>query len=148
VRSKELPHPQQKKRINMAKAKTQTKAKIYRPKKTKAKANPRPTRARASGAGTGAGRSAEIFFLWVLRIALLGAVVWLIIWQWDNILAWFDDLAAGTLSLFGWGIGLIVLAVIIILGLIFRRQITAFAVRWKLYQWNKVLSAAAFFCWV
>ncbi len=127
----------------MAKAKA-SKTRVYRPKNKKAKANPRPPRARPGTAST-AGRSLEIFLLWVGRIALLAAVIGLIVWQWDNILAWFDDLAAGTLSLFGWGIGLIALAVLIILGFAFRRQITAFAVRWKLYQWNKVLSAAAFF---
>ncbi len=101
-------------------------------------------------AGPGAGSIIGGFFRflwspWVRRSIILVAVLAVLFWQWDNIASWFDGVAESTLGLFGWGLVLITLAVIVVAGIIFRRQISDFIIRWKLYQWNKWLGAAAFF---
>jgi S-DNA-T family DNA segregation ATPase FtsK/SpoIIIE len=113
-------------------------------KKAKPRANSIKPR---KGHGPGAVPGGFFHFLWspwVRRPILLVIVLAVLFWQWNNIASWFDGIAESTLGLFGWGLVLIALAVIITIGIIFRRQISAFAVRWKLYQWNKVLAAAAF----
>jgi len=81
---------------------------------------------------------------WLRRFIMLGLVLSLLFWQWEAISSWVDDVAESTIGLLGWGLVLIALAVIIIIGIIFRRQLADFIVRWKLYQWNKWLGAAAF----
>jgi len=101
-------------------------------------------------AGPGAGEIMGGFFRflwspWVRRSIILVVVLAVLFWQWDKIAAWFEGIAESTLGLFGWGMILIALAVAIVAGIIFRRQISEFIVRWKLYQWNKWLGAAAFF---
>ena len=80
---------------------------------------------------------------WLRRFILLAALVALLFWQWDNISGWFVDVTENTIGMLGWGLILIALAILIIIGYIFRRQISDFVVRWKLYQWNKWLGAAA-----
>ncbi|MFH1662539.1 MAG: DNA translocase FtsK [Chloroflexota bacterium] len=80
---------------------------------------------------------------WLRRFILLVIILTLLFWQWEAISSWIDDIAESTIGLLGWGLVLIALAVIFILGIIFRRQLADFIVRWKLYQWNKWLGAAA-----
>jgi len=82
---------------------------------------------------------------WVRRFILLVAILAVLFWQREAISSWANNVAESTIGLLGWGLVLIALAVIIIVGIIFRRQISAFIVRWKLYQWNKWLGAASFF---
>lgn len=82
-------------------------------------------------------------WFWVVLLVLVAAG--LIYWQWDKIVSFVWDAAASTMSLFGWGVILIGVAVLIILAIVFRHEIAAFARRWKLYQWNKWLGAAAWF---
>ncbi|MFA6612467.1 MAG: DNA translocase FtsK [Dehalococcoidales bacterium] len=82
-------------------------------------------------------------WFWVVLLALVAAG--LIYWQWDKIVDFVWDTAASTMSLLGWGIILIGVAVLIILAIVFRHEIVAFARRWKLYQWNKWLGAIAWF---
>ncbi len=82
---------------------------------------------------------------WVRRFILLVAILAVLFWQWEAIYSWANDITESTIGLLGWGLVLIALVVIIIAGIIFRRQISAFIVRWKLYQWNKWLGAASFF---
>ncbi len=81
---------------------------------------------------------------WVRRFLLLVIILAVLFWQWKAISSWAESVAQSTIGLLGWGLVLIALAVIIIAGIIFRRQISAFIVRWKLYQWNKWLGAASF----
>ncbi len=81
---------------------------------------------------------------WLRRFVLLALVLVLLFWQWETISSWADDVAQSTIGLLGWGLVLIALAVIITIGTIFRRQLADFIIRWKLYQWNKWLGAAAF----
>jgi S-DNA-T family DNA segregation ATPase FtsK/SpoIIIE len=82
---------------------------------------------------------------WVRRFILLAAILAVLFWQWEAISSWANDVAESTIGLLEWGLVLIALAAIVIAGIIFRRQISAFIIRWKLYQWNKWLGAASFF---
>ncbi len=69
----------------------------------------------------------------VRRLILLVIIVAVLFWQWE-----------GLVGVFGWGLVLIAIAVIIIIGLIWRRQLSAWAHRWKLHQWHNWLGAIAF----
>ena len=80
----------------------------------------------------------------VWRLILLVIIVAVLFWQWGSITSWFADVTESTVELFGWGLVLIAIAVIVIMGLIWRRQLSAWAHRWKLHQWNKGLGAIAF----
>jgi len=76
----------------------------------------------------------------LLAIVILALLFWLS----GTFMSWVVNAAAGALSLFGWGLALIAIAVIIIMGMLWRQQLSAFIHRWKLYQWNKWLGAVAF----
>lgn len=80
----------------------------------------------------------------VRRLILLVIIVAVLFWQWDRLVSWLTDVAESTVELFGWGLVLVAIAVIIIMGVIWRRQLSAWAHRWKLYQWNKWLGVIAF----
>ena len=69
----------------------------------------------------------------VRRLILVVIIVALLFWQWDRIV-----------GVFGWGLVLIAVAGITIIGLIWRRQLSAWAHRWKLHQWHNWLGAVAF----
>ncbi|MDD4635113.1 MAG: DNA translocase FtsK [Dehalococcoidales bacterium] len=84
----------------------------------------------------------KVWFWLILLVLIAGGLLY---WQWDNVVDFVWDVAASTMGLFGWGVVLIGLAVLIILVVVFRHEIAAFAQRWKLYQWNKWLGAAAWF---
>lgn len=80
----------------------------------------------------------------VRRLLLVLAILALLFWQWDRLASWATDVTESTLGLFGWGLILIVIAILTMIGVIWRRQLSAFVRRWKLYQWNKWLGAIAF----
>ncbi len=81
----------------------------------------------------------------VRRLILLALILAVLFWQWSALTSWADEVTESTLGLFGWGgLILITVAIIIVMGLVFRRRLSAFARRWKLYQWNKWLGATAF----
>jgi S-DNA-T family DNA segregation ATPase FtsK/SpoIIIE len=80
---------------------------------------------------------------WLRRFLLIAIILVLLFWQWETVSSWVNDVAEGTIGLLGWGLVLIALAVTIVFGIIFRRRLTAFITRWKLYQWNKWLGATA-----
>ncbi len=82
---------------------------------------------------------------WVRRSILLVLILAVLFWQWEAISSWATEVSESTIGLLGWGLVLIAIAIIIIVSIIFRRQLSAFITRWKLYQWNKWLGAAAFF---
>jgi S-DNA-T family DNA segregation ATPase FtsK/SpoIIIE len=82
---------------------------------------------------------------WVRRLLLLAIFFALLAWQWNNLTLWVEELARGTYGFLGWGLLLILIAVIFILCVIFRQQISAFIKRYKLYLWHKWLGAIAFF---
>jgi len=81
---------------------------------------------------------------WFFRFFLVIAIVGLLFWQWANILAWLDDITQGTVGLFGWGLVVVLLAIIVIASIIWRQQLAEIARRYKLYHWNKWLGAVAF----
>jgi len=80
----------------------------------------------------------------VWRLILLVIIVAALFWQWGRLVSWVNGVVESTVELFGWGLVLIVIAAIIIMGMIWRRQLSAWAHRWKLHQWNKWLGAIAF----
>ncbi len=81
---------------------------------------------------------------WVWRFILLVIIVTVLFWQWRRLVSWAIDVTDSTIELFGWGLVLIAIAIIIIMGMIWRRQLSAWAYRWKLNQWNKWLGAIVF----
>jgi len=81
---------------------------------------------------------------WVWRFIFVAAIVAILFWQWDNLVAWAGGVAEGTVGLFGWGLILVAIAIIAAAGVIWRQRLSALARRWKLYQWNKWLGAIAF----
>ncbi|UCG54330.1 MAG: hypothetical protein JSV32_07000, partial [Dehalococcoidia bacterium] len=110
-------------------------------KKNRTKSDNEKTRARPR---SGFDMSRLVHFLtsrWVRRFLLIVIILALLFWQWEAVSSWIDDVAEGTIGFLGWGLVLIALAVVGILSIVFRRQLTAFITRWKLYQWNKWLGA-------
>ncbi|MFC1871598.1 hypothetical protein ACFLYF_04285, partial [Chloroflexota bacterium] len=82
-------------------------------------------------------RAIRRFVLIVLFLAFL-------FWQWQNIVDGITDITVNTLGLFGWGLVLIALVIIVIVCAIWRRPLSAFIHRWKLHLWNIWLGIAAF----
>ena len=82
---------------------------------------------------------------WTLRIFLFATFSALLVWQWPNLARAFNNLLIGTYGLLGWGFILILLAVIIILGIIFRARLSEFVRHYKLYLWHVWMGAAALF---
>jgi len=82
---------------------------------------------------------------WLRRFFLIAIILVLLFWQWETVSSWVNNVAEGTIGLLGWGLVLIALAVTIVFGIMFRRKLTAFITRWKLYQWNKWLGATVLF---
>ncbi|MFC1897498.1 DNA translocase FtsK [Chloroflexota bacterium] len=80
----------------------------------------------------------------VWRFILLVIIVAILFWQWDRLASWITDVTESTVGLFGWGLVLIAIAIITIMGMIWRRQLSVLAHRWKLHQWNKWVGATAF----
>jgi S-DNA-T family DNA segregation ATPase FtsK/SpoIIIE len=78
---------------------------------------------------------------WVRRLILLAIFLTLLFWQWEAISSW----ATGVWELLGWGLVLIILGVIALVGVIFRGWLSELIHRWKLHLWNRWLGAAAFF---
>jgi DNA segregation ATPase FtsK/SpoIIIE, S-DNA-T family len=72
-----------------------------------------------------------IFF--VTRILVLLVIVGLVYWQWSNITAWVSDTTTGVFQLFGWGIILALLAILVLVEIALTRPI------WLLRYWNKWL---------
>jgi len=77
----------------------------------------------------------------VRRLVLVVIIVGFLFWQWEALTSGAANIWDSAVELFGWGLILIAIAVIIIIGIIWRRQLSAFVQRWKLYQWNKWLGA-------
>ena len=81
----------------------------------------------------------------VRRFILLVVILALLFWQWSAVTVWMAGIGQSTLELFGWGLILVAIAVVAIVAMIWRQQLSALAHRWKLYQWNRWLGAIAFF---
>ena len=76
-------------------------------------------------------------------LILLVLIAALLFWQRSALISWASNIADKTLMLFGWGLVLIAIAVVVIAGVIWQRQLSALVRRWKLYQWNKWLGGIA-----
>ncbi|MCL2140442.1 MAG: hypothetical protein FWH42_02010, partial [Dehalococcoidia bacterium] len=77
---------------------------------------------------------------WLLRLigfVLIVSLVTLIFWLWkENIIGKFMD---GAYGLLGWGIILIMIAIIVTLCILFRERLAPFAKRWTLNYWYRWL---------
>ena len=82
---------------------------------------------------------------WAIRILLFVAFLALLIWQWPNITRFFSNLVSGIYGLLGWGLILILLAIIVVLFIAFRGRLVAFARHYKLYLWHVIIGAIALF---
>ncbi|MFC1899595.1 DNA translocase FtsK [Chloroflexota bacterium] len=91
-----------------------------------------------------AGLSRVLTSPWTWRFVFLIAIASVLWWQWEQLLLWVAGVTGSTVDLFGWGLVLIALIIIIIMGMIWRRQLADWANRWKLYLWNRWLGAASF----
>jgi S-DNA-T family DNA segregation ATPase FtsK/SpoIIIE len=111
----------------------------------KKRGKPRVDQPRAKpGRGLSPGRLFRFLVLPPVRRLLLFVIILaLLFWQWSAISSWASDITDTTLGMFGWGLVLIVVAVIVVTAIIFRRRLLDFIRRWKLYQWNKWLGATA-----
>jgi len=75
----------------------------------------------------------------VRRLILLVLILAVLFWQWSALSSWATNIGDNTLRLFGWGLVLIVIAIITLVGVIWR---------WKLpvliFRWNRWLGSIAF----
>ncbi|MFC2062875.1 DNA translocase FtsK [Chloroflexota bacterium] len=78
------------------------------------------------------------------RVWLVVAIVAVLLWQWSALTSWVADIKDSAVDMFGWGLILLAIAALIIIGLIWRRQLAALARRWRLHLWNRWLAAVAF----
>ena len=70
---------------------------------------------------------------------MIVAIVSVVYWQWQNISSWFTQTAAGIAQLFGWGIILVVLAILIFVVVVVNRPFNI------LRYWNKWLGLLLLF---
>jgi len=107
--------------------------------KKKANAKRQPEKLPGRGKKRGWGR---LFYF--MAPLLLVLIVVLLFWQWPALSSGAVGVWGSALELFGWGLALIAAAIVVIAGVIWRRQLSDFAHRWKLYQWNKWLGGLVF----
>jgi S-DNA-T family DNA segregation ATPase FtsK/SpoIIIE len=62
----------------------------------------------------------------------------------DDLGSWFKDVSSSTVGLLGWGLVLLGLTIIVVIGVVWRRQLGELVHRWKLHRWNKWLGASVF----
>jgi len=80
----------------------------------------------------------------VRQLLVVAIVVAVLFWQWPTVSAWVTGVAGGVIALFGWGLALIALLVLLVLVLAMRHKLASFARRWHLNYWNRWLAVAAF----
>ena len=81
------------------------------------------------------------------RLTLITILVALLFWQWSALTSWASNIGNNTLKLFGWGLVFIVVAGGAVAGARWRRQLSALARRYKLYQWNRWLGGSPAVKW-
>ncbi len=114
--------------------------------KKKEKTKPEPKQKAKSKPSGGPSFRAPSWLRWLVLIALAivlaGAVLY---WQRAAIVAWVNRVLFDTMALFGWGLVLSSLALLVIVVIVMRKPLLEIARRWKLNLWNKWLAGAAFF---
>ncbi|MFA5628679.1 MAG: DNA translocase FtsK [Dehalococcoidales bacterium] len=125
--------------------KKEPKPKAVKPQKKPTKANASKPTEKKKQASSDKSSLRSFFAKWARRTVLLVLFLALLFWQWDNIYKWVTTTVTDAIGLLGWGIILIALAVIIIIGIIYRKQIGVFVQRYKLYLWHKWLGGIALF---
>jgi len=81
-------------------------------------------------------------FIWLPSVRCLIAaviIVGLAFWHWTTITAWAASVWDGTLALFGWGLGFLVLAFGVLMGIVWGQRVLSF-----IYHWNQWLGGAVF----
>ncbi len=75
----------------------------------------------------------------VRRLLLLVLIVALLSWQWSNLASWVGDIAGRTIELFGWGLALILIAIVTLVSLLWQRKLSSLV-----HHWNQWLGGIAF----
>ena len=75
----------------------------------------------------------------VTRVLLLVVLAGLIYWQWDNITSWIHQTTVGVFQLFGFGLVLVTLALMILIEFALVKPV------WFLRYWNKWIGGIIFF---
>ncbi|AGG06079.1 MULTISPECIES: DNA translocase FtsK [Dehalococcoides] len=75
-------------------------------------------------------------WLWVMLVASAMAFV---VWQWEGVTDFFANFGSGTAGLFGWGLLLVLLGIIIAIVALRFDQMSEWANRYRLNLWNKWL---------
>ena len=81
---------------------------------------------------------------WVRWLVLIILLAVLLVWQRSTLATWANNLLVGSWEVFGWGLVLIMLDLVVIIGIILREYLSAVARKWKLNLWNKWLAGAVF----
>jgi len=79
-----------------------------------------------------------LFRFILLPLMLLVVVIGLLFWRWEMVTSWFNDIIAGTLGLFGWGLVLMVAALGVIIGVLYYKPSSL------IYHWNRWLGGVIF----
>ncbi len=83
----------------------------------------------------------------VWRLILILIVIAILYWQWPAITAWAIAFKDSIVNLFGWGLILIAIAVVILIGVIWQQKLFSAMHRWKLFSiarhWNQWLGGIA-----
>ncbi|MDD4876658.1 MAG: DNA translocase FtsK, partial [Dehalococcoidales bacterium] len=82
---------------------------------------------------------------WIRRFILVVIIAAILFWQWSRLVSWTGGIRDDVVDLFGWGLILLIIAVFVIVGMIWRRRLSDLAYRWKLHLWNLWLGIIAFF---
>ena len=81
-------------------------------------------------------------FIWlppVRRLILTLIIVGLAFWHWTTITTWASSVWSDALALFGWGLGFMVLALGVLIGIIWGQRVLA-----SIYHWNQWLGGVVF----
>ena len=73
------------------------------------------------------------------RLILLAIILIILFWQWQRLISWATEVRDSAIASLGWGIALIVLAIGILGGIVWRRKLSSL-----IYRWNKWLGGIAF----
>ncbi len=86
-----------------------------------------------------------LFSKWTIRFLLFIALLTFLIWKGPSIVQAVGNMIKGIYDLLGWGLILILLAIIIILAIAFRGRLAAFARHYKLHLWHILVGAVSLF---
>ena len=96
-------------------------------------------RSKSGGKLKGRSKSSPLFSFVVWRLIPLALIIALLYWQWSNLTSWVSGIADNTFKLFGWGLVLILIAIVTLVSLLWRRKLSSLV-----HHWNQWLGGIAF----